>query len=185
MTAAGPRASGQRQREGLSRATVLNPSTPGERTDASPRKAKVASASGPSCSITCWRVRRPPRLRRSDQLLANCGIVQKVIPRPVSRFCSTARKRATCESATPWPPRGVVRNVSISWEKGLPARPAQSREPLLVGDVRRDPRYLNTVDATRTEMAVPMTARARLVGVIDVQSTRLTHTPSTTAGCFG
>jgi sigma-B regulation protein RsbU (phosphoserine phosphatase) len=44
---------------------------------------------------------------------------------------------------------------------------------VLVGDVRNDPRYLNTVDAVRTELAVPMTARGKLVGVIDLQSTRL------------
>ena len=44
---------------------------------------------------------------------------------------------------------------------------------MLVGDVRNDPRYLNTVDAVRTELAVPMTARGKLVGVIDLQSTRL------------
>ena len=42
-----------------------------------------------------------------------------------------------------------------------------------MGDVRNDPRYLNTVDAVRTELAVPMTARGKLVGVIDLQSTRL------------
>ena len=44
---------------------------------------------------------------------------------------------------------------------------------MLVGDVRNDPRYLNTVDAVRTELAVPMTARGKLVGVIDLQSTRV------------
>ncbi len=42
-----------------------------------------------------------------------------------------------------------------------------------MGDVRNDPRYLNTVDAVRTELAVPMTARGKLVGVIDLQSTRV------------
>ena len=42
-----------------------------------------------------------------------------------------------------------------------------------MGDVRNDPRYLNAVDAVRTELAVPMTARGKLVGVIDLQSTRV------------
>ena len=37
----------------------------------------------------------------------------------------------------------------------------------------RDPRYLNALDAVRSELAVPMIARGKLVGVIDVQSTRL------------
>src|SRR6185436_16372261 len=50
---------------------------------------------------------------------------------------------------------------------------ALRREPILVGDVRRDERYLNALDAVRTELAVPMVARNKLVGVIDVQSTRV------------
>ena len=40
-------------------------------------------------------------------------------------------------------------------------------------DVRQDPRYLNALDAVRSELAVPMMARGKLVGVIDLQSTRL------------
>ena len=39
--------------------------------------------------------------------------------------------------------------------------------------MRNDPRYLSSIDAVRTELAVPMLARGKLVGVIDVQSTRL------------
>ena len=67
----------------------------------------------------------------------------------------------------------VVRNLSITLGEGITGTAAARREPVLVGDVRNDPRYLNTVDAVRTEMAVPMTARGKLVGVIDLQSTRL------------
>ena len=37
------------------------------------------------------------------------------------------------------------------------------------GDVQHDPRYLNALDAVRSELAVPMTARGKLVGVIDLQ----------------
>ena len=44
--------------------------------------------------------------------------------------------------------------------------------PLVVDDVRGDPRYLNALDAVRSELAVPMVARGKLVGVIDVQSIR-------------
>ena len=43
---------------------------------------------------------------------------------------------------------------------------------MLVDDVRRDPRYLNALDAVRSELAVPMLSRHKLVGVIDLQSTR-------------
>ena len=67
----------------------------------------------------------------------------------------------------------VVRRLVIPLDEGLTGAAATTREPLVVGDVRNDPRYLPTVDAVRTEMAVPMTARGRLVGIIDLQSTRL------------
>lgn len=67
----------------------------------------------------------------------------------------------------------VVRSLSIALGEGVTGTAASRREPVLVGDVRSDPRYLNTVDAVRTELAVPMTARGKLVGVIDLQSTRV------------
>ncbi len=35
------------------------------------------------------------------------------------------------------------------------------------------PRYLSALDAVRSELAVPMLARGKLVGVIDLQSTKL------------
>src|SRR5439155_10182934 len=67
----------------------------------------------------------------------------------------------------------VVRNLSIAIGEGITGAAAANREPVLAGDVRNDPRYLNTVDVVRTELAVPMTARGKLVGVIDLQSTRV------------
>ena len=67
----------------------------------------------------------------------------------------------------------VVRNLSIAVGEGITGIAAASREPVLVADVRNDARYLNTVDAVRTELAVPMTARGKLVGVIDMQSARV------------
>src|SRR6185369_3985785 len=66
-----------------------------------------------------------------------------------------------------------VRNLSIAVGEGITGIAAASREPVLVADVRNDARYLNTVDAVRTELAVPMTARGKLVGVIDMQSARV------------
>jgi sigma-B regulation protein RsbU (phosphoserine phosphatase) len=57
--------------------------------------------------------------------------------------------------------------------EGLTGAAATRMEPVMVGDVRNDPRYLPSVDAVRSELAVPMIARGHLVGVIDLQSTRL------------
>jgi len=67
----------------------------------------------------------------------------------------------------------VIKRLSIPLGEGLTGTAAATREPVLVGDVRKDPRYLNALDAVRSELAVPMIARGKLVGVIDVQSTQL------------
>ena len=67
----------------------------------------------------------------------------------------------------------LVRSLVIGLAEGVVGAAADSREPVMVDDVRADPRYLNALDAVRSELAVPMMARGRLVGVIDLQSTRL------------
>jgi sigma-B regulation protein RsbU (phosphoserine phosphatase) len=72
----------------------------------------------------------------------------------------------------------VVRNLTIPLGEGVTGLAAQNRTPMIVDDVRAEPRYLNALDAVRSEMAVPMIARGKLVGVIDVQSTKVrTYTP--------
>jgi phosphoserine phosphatase RsbU/P len=67
----------------------------------------------------------------------------------------------------------LVRSLVIGLAEGVVGAAAETREPVLVDDVRTEPRYLNALDAVRSELAVPMMARGRLVGVIDLQSTRL------------
>lgn len=54
--------------------------------------------------------------------------------------------------------------------EGITGHAAQFRETVVVDDVRNDPRYLMAVDAVRSEIAVPLVARGKLVGVIDLQS---------------
>lgn len=67
----------------------------------------------------------------------------------------------------------LVRTLAIKLGEGLTGAAAESRQPVNVGDVRSDTRYLNALDAVRSELAVPMIARGRLVGVLDLESTRL------------
>ena len=66
----------------------------------------------------------------------------------------------------------VVRGLLIPLGEGVVGAAARTREPIVVDDVHADPRYLPVLDAVRSEMAVPMIVRGRLVGVIDLQSTQ-------------
>ncbi len=67
----------------------------------------------------------------------------------------------------------IAKNLNIRLGEGITGTTAATRQPILLGDVRKDPRYLNALDAVRAELSVPMLVRGKLVGVIDLQSTRL------------
>jgi len=67
----------------------------------------------------------------------------------------------------------IVRSLVLPLGEGITGAAAATRQPILVPDVRADPRYLTALDAVQSELAVPMLARGKLVGVIDLQSTRL------------
>jgi sigma-B regulation protein RsbU (phosphoserine phosphatase) len=67
----------------------------------------------------------------------------------------------------------VAKSLSIGLGEGLTGHAALARQPIMVHDVRTDQRYLNALDAVRAELAVPMMVRGKLIGVIDLQSTRV------------
>ena len=110
-----------------------------------------------------------------DELLANVSeVVKRVIPGELLAILLYSEKRRELRIRYALGHREeVVQNWSIPLGQGITGAAALTREPILVADVRSDPRYLNAVEAVRTELAVPMIARRKLVGVIDMQSTRL------------
>jgi L-methionine (R)-S-oxide reductase len=59
--------------------------------------------------------------------------------------------------------------------RGLSATAVASKEAVVVGDVREDPRYLTAFGSTRSEMIVPVVDRTgrEVVGTIDVESERV------------
>jgi sigma-B regulation protein RsbU (phosphoserine phosphatase) len=110
-----------------------------------------------------------------DQLLENVGeFVTRVIPADLLAILvySDRLKGLRIRHAIGHR-REVVRNMVIPVGEGLTGVAAETRQPVMVGDVHSDPRYLSSVDAVRSELAVPMLARGKLVGVIDVQSSKL------------
>lgn len=66
----------------------------------------------------------------------------------------------------------VMRSLIIPLGEGITGVAGLKRQPVLSNNVNEDTRYLPALDAVRSELAVPMIARNKLVGVIDVESTR-------------
>ncbi len=65
--------------------------------------------------------------------------------------------------------REVAERVRIKVGEGVTGVAAQRREPLLVGDVANDSRYISGVPNVRSELAVPLIVKNRLIGVIDIE----------------
>jgi phosphoserine phosphatase RsbU/P len=69
----------------------------------------------------------------------------------------------------------IPEKTRIRMGEGLCGSAAASKRPILVGDVRADPRYLNLIPQTRSELVVPLLHKDRLVGVFDLESSVLDH----------
>jgi sigma-B regulation protein RsbU (phosphoserine phosphatase) len=110
-----------------------------------------------------------------DPLLANVAeIVKKVLPYDLFAILLYNERRQDLRIRYGVGHREeVVRGLAVRLGEGITGIAAEHREPVLVGDVRNEPHYLHTLDAVRTELAVPMLARGKLVGVIDLQSIRV------------
>jgi sigma-B regulation protein RsbU (phosphoserine phosphatase) len=56
--------------------------------------------------------------------------------------------------------------------RGLVGSAAESRQAVLVPDVTKDPRYVEANPETRSELAVPLIYKNKVVGVLDLEHTR-------------
>jgi phosphoserine phosphatase RsbU/P len=59
--------------------------------------------------------------------------------------------------------------------EGLVGAAATLREPVVVPDVTADPRYLMINPETRSEMAIPMMHKGKVIGVLDLESPQLNY----------
>lgn len=62
---------------------------------------------------------------------------------------------------------------SVPVGEGLVGYAALHKEPVLVPDVSKDPRYINAVADARSELAVPMLLQDKCIGVFDLESPEL------------
>jgi sigma-B regulation protein RsbU (phosphoserine phosphatase) len=66
-----------------------------------------------------------------------------------------------------------VERTRLKVSEGLCGAAVRTREPVRVGDVRADPRYVGLVAETRSELVVPLVHKDRVIGVLDLESPRL------------
>jgi phosphoserine phosphatase RsbU/P len=59
--------------------------------------------------------------------------------------------------------------------EGLVGAAATLREPVVVPDVTADPRYLMVNPETRSELAIPMMHKGKVIGVLDLESPQLNY----------
>jgi sigma-B regulation protein RsbU (phosphoserine phosphatase) len=71
--------------------------------------------------------------------------------------------------------REVAERMRIKVGKGVTGIAAQRREAILVDDVAKDPRYISAAPNVRSELAVPLIIKNRLIGVIDIESSHPNH----------
>jgi phosphoserine phosphatase RsbU/P len=64
----------------------------------------------------------------------------------------------------------VVEHWRIPMGDGIIGAAASTGQPIRVADVGKDPRYLAALDGVRSELAVPLIVRGRVIGVLDIES---------------
>jgi sigma-B regulation protein RsbU (phosphoserine phosphatase) len=72
-------------------------------------------------------------------------------------------------------PREVAERIRVKMGEGVTGVAAQTREAVLVDDVSADPRYISTVPNVRSELAVPLIVKNKVIGVIDIESPLANH----------
>jgi len=67
-------------------------------------------------------------------------------------------------------PKEVADRMHIKVGDGVTGLAAQRRETILVGDVCQDTRYISAIPEVRSELAVPLIVKNRIIGVMDLES---------------
>ena len=69
----------------------------------------------------------------------------------------------------------VQGKLRVAATEGIVGAAATLREPVIVPDVTADPRYLMVNPETRSELAIPMMHKGKVIGVLDLESPQLNY----------
>jgi sigma-B regulation protein RsbU (phosphoserine phosphatase) len=69
----------------------------------------------------------------------------------------------------------VQGKLRVAASEGIVGAAATLREPVIVPDVTVDPRYMMVNPETRSELAIPMMHKGKVIGVLDLESSHLNY----------
>ena len=69
----------------------------------------------------------------------------------------------------------IQREHNVRLGEGIIGSAAQMRTPLLVPDVRKDPRYIIANPEVRSELSVPLIYKGKVIGVLDLEHTKVNY----------
>lgn len=67
-------------------------------------------------------------------------------------------------------PEAVIKNLRLKIGEGLVGAAVAEGRPLVVNDVRNDPRYVEAVAGSRAELVVPLRRKGRVIGALNLLS---------------
>jgi phosphoserine phosphatase RsbU/P len=68
-----------------------------------------------------------------------------------------------------------IERLRIRMGQGVVGQVAQNRQPILLNDVRKADNYIDANPDVRSELAVPLITKNRVIGVIDIQAEQLNY----------
>jgi phosphoserine phosphatase RsbU/P len=69
----------------------------------------------------------------------------------------------------------LAENLRIPMGQGITGTAAATGHSVRVSDTSKDRRYINAIESVRSELAVPLMVRGKVVGVLDIQSRHLDY----------
>ena len=107
-----------------------------------------------------------------DELMVRIGeLVKRVIDYEVFAILLLNEKRQELRVRfSRGHPEESVKTLSIKVGEGIVGRAAATRRSVRVGDVRKDPAYIQSLAPVRSELAVPLIAKNRLIGIVDLEA---------------
>ena len=67
-------------------------------------------------------------------------------------------------------PAEFTERTRVKVGQGVTGLAAQLRQPVLIDDVREDPRYIEAIPNVCSELAIPLITKSRVIGVIDIEA---------------